>query len=274
MSELSKVRTNIAALKAYKMLSDINARILKAAERISTGKVFNSVGDNPSGYYISKLMQLDISRLRHMQNNIERGVNWLQTQDSKLARIVDMLNEMYNLAAQANSGAITSAERIGLQLGINGFVEEIRDILQSGIGSLMYTGFNLGTLENMSLTGTSAPTMSALSLDNLLLTGSSTSATTRQNIVSAMTDIASAMDTILKQEESIGSWIHRLEFQKEDAQIQEVNQQASLSTIQDADLAEEQIELTKLQILQQTAMMMLTQANTAPSFVLRLFSGG
>jgi flagellin len=44
-----------------------------------------------------------------------------------------------------------------------------------------------------------------------------------------------------------------------------------LSTIQDADIAEEQLELTKLQILQQSALAMLAQANAAPQSVLVLF---
>ena len=271
MSQLAKIRTNIDALKAYKMLSGINDRIMKAAEKISTGKKFNRVSDNASGYYISKLMQLEVNRLKRAQQNIERGINWLQTQDSKMARVVDMLTEMHDLAAQANSGAITSAERIGLQLDLQGFVAEISDILQSGISPLLYSGFNLGTLQDISLTGASSPSITTLSLDNLILTGSATSQTTRTNILNAMNNIEAAMDTILKQEEKVGSWMHRLEFQKDDAQISEINQLASLSSIQDADLAQEQIELTKLQILQQTAMAMLAQANTAPQFILSLF---
>ena len=188
-----------------------------------------------------------------------------------MSRIVDMLTEMHDLAAQANSGAITSAERIGLQLDLKGFVDEIGDILQSGMSPLLYTGFNIGTMEDISLTGSSSPTLTSLNLDSLILTGSATSQTTRTNIITAMDNIETAMDTILKQEEKLGSWMHRLEFQRDDAQLSEINQLASLSSIQDADLAEEQIELSKLQILQQTAMAMLTQSNTAPQFILNLF---
>ena len=66
--------------------------------------------------------------------------------------------------------------------------------------------------------------------------------------------------------------MHRLTFQVEETGINEVNARASLSTIEDADIAYEQVELTKLQILQQTALAMLTQANTAPQALLRLFA--
>jgi flagellin len=39
----------------------------------------------------------------------------------------------------------------------------------------------------------------------------------------------------------------------------------------DADMAKEQLEMTKLQILQQTSTIQLAQANAAPQGVLQLF---
>ncbi len=273
MSDLARIRTNVAAIRAYKMLTDINNRIIKTSKRLSTGKVFNSAADSPSGYYISKTMQLDIDRLKRLQQNIERGMNWLQSNDGRLAHVVDLLAEMNDIASQAASGGITSAERVALQIDMNGFIQEIQSILQSGVSSTLYSGFNLGPLENISLSGTAAPTITELGINSLVLTGSSSATQTMQNVESAMTAIKSAMDRVLKDEEFIGSWIHRLEFHKAEAEVDETNMLASLSTVQDADFAKEQMELTKLQILQQTALTMLTQANTAPSALLALFGG-
>jgi flagellin len=53
--------------------------------------------------------------------------------------------------------------------------------------------------------------------------------------------------------------------------VELINQKASLSSVQDADLAEQQLELTKLNILQQAALSMVAQANSAPQSVLMLF---
>jgi len=208
-----------------------------------------------------------------MQQNLERGMNWLQSNDGRLSHVVDLLSEMNDIASQASSGGITSAERIALQIDLNGFVLEISSILQTGVSSTLYTGFNLGPLTNVSITGSAAPTLSVLGIDNLVLTGSSTSQTTMTNIDNALSSIASAMDRILRDEEQIGSWIHRVEFHRAEAAIDETNMLASLSTVQDADFAQEQMELTKLQILQQTALTMLTQANSAPAALLSLFGG-
>jgi len=273
MGDLARVRTNVTALRAYKVLSDINQEILKSSERLSTGRKINSAADSPSGYYISRMMALDIAKYRNQRTNIERGINWLQTNDGRLAQVVDLLTEMSDLCYQADSGGITSAERIGLQIGLNGFLEEIQNILESGVSPILYTGFTLGELQDVSLTG-SIPTLSSLGIGNLILTGSSTSATTRTSIKSAIEAIGGALDQILKQEEILGTWMHRLEFQAKQASLNEVTAQDNLSTIEDADLAYEQLELTKLQILQQTALAMLTQANAAPASLLTLLGAG
>jgi len=270
MSSLFRVRTNIGSLRAYHILSEINERILTVAERISTGKKVNRASDSPSTYYISRTMQLDIFRLEQMQANLERGVNWLQTNDSRLSQVLDLLEEMYAVSSQAATGGITSNERVALQIDLDGFVEEIDRILQSGVAAPLYTGFSLGNLDTVSLSGSGMPTTSDLGITSLTLTGSSGDPTTIQNATAALAAIETAMTRILKDEEQIGSWIHRLEFQKAEAAIDEVNQRASLSTIQDADLAAEQVELTKLQILQQTALAMLAQSNAFPGSILTM----
>ena len=270
MSSLFKVRTNTGSLRAYQILSEINDRILTVAERISSGKKINRASDSPSGYFISRTMQLDILRLQEMQRNLERGINWLQTNDSRLSQVLDLLEEMYAVSSMAATGGITSAERVALQLDLDGFVEEINHILQSGVSGTLYTGFSLGNLDNVSLTGSSVPSATDLGVTGLVLTGSSIDSTTIQNATAALRAIDAAMTRILKDEERIGSWIHRLEFQKAEAAVDEVNQRASMSTIVDADLAAEQIELTKLQILQQTALAMLAQSNAFPSSILNM----
>ncbi|MBN1916601.1 MAG: hypothetical protein JW889_01725 [Verrucomicrobia bacterium] len=270
MSSLFKVRTNVGSLRAYHILSDINDQILSVAERISSGQKINRASDSPSGYFISRTMKLEVMRLQEMQQNLDRGINWLQSNDSRLSQVLDLLEEMYSVASMAATGGITSAERVALQLDLNGFVEEIDDILQSGVSAALYTGFSLGNLDNVSLTGASVPSASNLGVTGLILTGSSADSTTMQDATAALRAIEAAMTRILKDEEQIGSWVHRLEFQKAEAAVDEVNQRASLSTIVDADLAAEQVELTKLQILQQTALAMLAQSNAFPGSILSM----
>ncbi len=275
MSELARVNTNVAALRAYLTLSKINDAILKASERISTGLRINRASDSPSGYYVKRLFEQDIAGLRRFNENLERGVNWLQTNDSKLSGIVDMLIEMTDLASQAKAGGVTSAERVALQLQLNELRLEIVDVLSSGIAPMMYSGFTLGNLSDVSLSGASVPTAATLSIEaaDIDVTGSPSSSTVTTKIQTTLDNIAGAVNSIVQDEEQIGSWIMRLEFEKEVSDTELVNLQASLSTIADADVAQDQMAVTRYQILQQTALAMLTQANTAPFSILSLFGG-
>jgi flagellin len=75
----------------------------------------------------------------------------------------------------------------------------------------------------------------------------------------------------LAQLASIGDSQSRLTFQQENLQVSMTNYESARSRISDADFAKEQMELVKLQILQQTGTAALAQANAAPQAVLSLF---
>jgi flagellin len=281
MSDLYRVGTNIAALRAYHTLSGINSKILDSAERISTGKINNRSSDGPANYYVSKILQRKINRLDTESANVERGINWLQNQDSKYAQVVNILSEMSSLVQTAKAGGITSAERVAIQMQLNDLKDEVGDILQSGIDgritagtAVADSGFDIGNMTDLKLTGTgigsNQPTYATIittDLGSMNVTGSWNAAET--SIDAAYSSINTAMDRVLRAEEKIGTWIKRLEFQVSDFQTESLDTQAILSSINDADLAKEQMDLTKLQILQNTAQAMFSQNNQAPMMVLQ-----
>ncbi len=272
MGDLARVNTNVAAIKSYQVLSSINDRIIKVAARIASGKEISSESDSPSNYYISRVFQRDINTLNRKNRNIERGINWLQTNDSKFTQAVDILMEMSDLASQANAGGVTSAERASIQTQLVDLRIALGNLLQSGVAGTLYSGFSLGSLSNVSLTGTAAPTLAGLTINGTNVNVSGVAGTsTQSNITTTISNINAAMDRIMNDQQQVGSWIHRLDFERADIQSEAVNKQASLSTIQDADIAKEQMELTKLQILQSTALAMLVQNNVAPAALLQLF---
>jgi len=98
MSDLGRINTNVAALRAYLHLSQVNDKILKAAERLSTGSVVNRASDDPARYGVKRVFERTIATKYRFNENIERGVDWLQTNDSQLAGIVDMLRDALSYA--------------------------------------------------------------------------------------------------------------------------------------------------------------------------------
>lgn len=266
MSDLFKIRTNIPALKALHNLDLVNRRIVETQSRLATGKVVNKASDDPALFLSSRTFETSISAYVSKQKEIERGVDWLETNNARLDQVADILIELINITNTANSGSITSAEQAAIAVEIGLFVDQISQILASGVDASIWTGFTIGNLSNVSVTGTAAPTISSLSLNgtNLIVTGTSAEFQT------TLSNLRGALDTILNAEEVVGAYVKRLDFEYDDNAVSEVAARSQLSTIADADLAEEQVNLTALQILQQTAMAGLVQANTAPAAVLSL----
>ena len=111
-----------------------------------------------------------------------------------------------------------------------------------------------------------APSATGLGLaDSLLtITDSDTANVARAAIDSAL--------TIVKQGISqVGAFSARLTFKEEALTVSHANTEAAYNRIMNANMAEEQVEASKLSILQQTATAMLAQANASPQYLLQLF---
>lgn len=270
-SDISRVATNLAALNTYDILRKTNNEILITQAQIASGKEISKASDDPAGYYISKTLQRDATSLSRRRKNIERGLNYLQTNNTKLEMISDIMLEMTDLAEQANSVSVTTAEQAALQSDLEQLREEIDSILQSGIDSKIYSGFTAGGLENVSLSGTgtnTTPTLAGLNLD-----GSNIDVETQSNIQPTIDNIESAHNTILADQSKLGSFIKRLQFEEDILSAEVIDTTASLSTIQDADLVAKQIRFAELGIIQDSSLAMLSQANTTPYKVLDLING-
>jgi len=120
------------------------------------------------------------------------------------------------------------------------------------------TAANFGTgavNQTLSLTGTA---INAIDISSA--SGAST----------AITSIDAAIATISSTRSDLGSYQARFESVVANAQTAAENLSASRSRIMDADFAQETAQLTKSQILQQSGIAMLAQANSIPQNVLAL----
>eukprot|EP01156_Anaeramoeba_ignava_P012179 Anaeramoba_ignava/a488000_9.p1 GENE.a488000_9~~a488000_9.p1 ORF type:complete len:320 (+),score=5.21 a488000_9:132-1091(+) len=90
-------------------------------------------------------------------------------------------------------------------------------------------------------------------------------------INATITSLADALQNVNKVASYLGGIQVRLESQESLLQSQITNYNAAISRIEDADVAEEQLELVKSQFLQQTSLISLAQANQNPQYYLQLF---
>jgi flagellin len=105
------------------------------------------------------------------------------------------------------------------------------------------------------------------------VTGPSTNATSTGNAEAALTAIQAAVTSLGVVQGKIGAGENLLTDAVNLAQSQITNFSAAQSRIRDADIATEAANLTKSQVLQQSSIAALAQANSAPQQLLTLLKG-
>ncbi len=120
-----RVNCNISALVANTQLGRTESALDKAIERLSSGLRINHAEDDAAGMAISKKMHTQIKALEQSNRNASDGISVVQTAESALAEIEDMLQRMRELAVQAADDTYSIEDKSALQAEINQLVEEI-----------------------------------------------------------------------------------------------------------------------------------------------------
>jgi flagellin len=266
MSTLGKINTNLAALKSYNQLQQVNTNLTQHQERIATGKRVQRASDDPAGYYISRVYEREVSVLNRNMDHVDAASAQLQLEDSKMGQIVNTLQTVEDLVLQSKSDLITTAQKSALKLEIDQLINEVKDIA-NGLKNL--SGINVGAGLTVSVNTTRVSNTGGLGL----MSGASTVrvlVSSAGYIARSLSILSSAISTMLTREEQLGAYINRLKAKGDAYTVDLVNKQSQKSVIEDADLAQEQLQVTKYQILQQSALAMLAQANASPQSVLQL----
>jgi flagellin len=111
--------------------------------------------------------------------------------------------------------------------------------------------------------------INALSVAQLGLTSTDVTSTANANLASDA--ISSAIDTLNTARANIGAAQNRLEFAAANIATTLENMEAARSSLLDLDVAGEMTKFTSRQILVQSGIAMLAQANQTPQNLLRLF---
>ena len=102
------------------------------------------------------------------------------------------------------------------------------------------------------------------------VTAASTSASSTGSALAALTALTTAIGNLGLVQGQVGAGENKLQYATNLAQSQITNVSAAEAGIRDADVASAAANLTKAQVLQQTSLAALSQANSAPQAVLAL----
>lgn len=120
-----RVNCNISAIIANNQLGKSESALSKSMERLSSGLKINSAEDDAAGMAISKKMHAQIRALERSAKNTQDGVSVVQTAESALSEVENMLQRMRELAVQAADDGNCAEDREAIQLEINQLQSEI-----------------------------------------------------------------------------------------------------------------------------------------------------
>ena len=258
------VVNNIASANAQASLQLTSMGLNKALGRLSSGFRINQSGDDAAGLAVANTYRNDIAILNQGIRNANDGLSTLQVKDSALANIATVLDRLATLATQASSDA-GDADIAKLSSEFNTLTSEIDR--EAAVAGLTATSTAFSVFVSAS-NGTISGTMAGVETADLGIT--QTTFTTVAQAQTALTNVRSAISTLSSVQASVGSLQNRLQFAVSLSSSQVVNTTAAESRIRDANIAEESANMTKFNILTQSGIAALAQANQASSSVLGL----
>ena len=108
---MTVINTNIKSVIAANSLK-INGRdMANAMEQLSTGKRINSASDDAAGLAITQSMTAQSRGLNMAVRNSNDAISFAQTAEGALIEVSNMLQRMRELAVQASTGTISTAQR-------------------------------------------------------------------------------------------------------------------------------------------------------------------
>lgn len=264
-----RIQNNVEAFGAHRYLQATSTAMSKSMERLSSGYRINRGADDAAGLGISEKMRGQIKGLAQAQRNIGDGVSMVQTAEANLDEVHSMLQRIRELAVQYNNSTNSAANQSAIQSEVYQLASEIERIGTSaqfnGISLLNTTNsvtFQVGANDGQVIT------VALISLGSTVAGGSTTWYTL--GTTTAISQIDAAIDAVSAARATFGAVQNRLEHANAASAAYQENLVAAESRIRDVDMAEQMIEFTKLQVLQQAGTSMLAQANQSTQNVLSL----
>jgi flagellin len=289
------INHNLMAMNASRNLGVSYGNLETSTRRLSSGLRITRSSDDAAGLAVRELMRSDVSSLQQGIRNANDGISLIQTADGALGVIDEKLIRMKELAMQASTGTYNSDQRMIIDSEYQAMASEITRIasstdfngiylLNGALSSNDHDGSGLdaeGKLKVHFGTGNDCAedyyyiqidtaTASALGV-GMGATGSAGRSISTQELAQQSLEVLNkAIISKDKIRANLGSLQNRLENTVTVLEIQAENVQAAESRISDVDVATEMTEFVRNQILTQSAVSMLAQANSMPRMALSL----
>lgn len=271
------VQHNLTAANTNRQLGITTNGLQKSTEKLSSGYKINRAADDAAGLSISEKMRNQIRGLNKASDNAQDGISLVQTAEGALNEVHSMLQRMSELAVQASNGTNATQDRTALDNEVQQLKTEIErvgtttqfnkmDILTGDFSSnnekTLQVGANQEQVITIAISALTSTVGSALDANVKVDTASAAQ--------SSISIIQNSITNLSALRSKLGALQNRLEHTVANLDNISENTQSAESRIRDTDMAEEMVQYSKNNILQQAGQSMLAQANQANQGVLSL----
>lgn len=275
------ILTNVAATYAQNNLNQTQGSLQTVLQQLSSGSRINSGADDAAGLSVADGLHANQAALTQSAQNAQNGVGLLQTADGALSQVTNLLDRATTLATEASNGGLTTAQQTAADTEFQSIVTEIGNIgtatnfNSSPVFSATATNFVV-TDGTASGTTTIAATTGALTTASVgTATGGGAGATLSglslvTGAAAALAAVNTAVTDVSNQRGSIGANINQLNAAASVASTESVNLASAESTIRSTNYGQATSDLAKFQVLSQTGISALAQANSVQQEILKL----
>jgi flagellin len=281
------LNTNVPSLVAQRSLMKNSIAVNSSFEKLSSGLRINRAADDAAGLNISETLKTQIRGNQKAVANAQDGVNILQIAEGSLSVISENLQRIRELTIQAANDTNSTTERTAIVLEVNSRLEDIDRIAQTTRSNninlldgskteyLLQIGANSDMNQNTLNIGSvlTNSQVSTLGIDRTATPITAGAGGIYEDNSSArvfLNAVDSCLSNVFTRRSQIGAMQNRLQSTIESLSIAVENLQSTNSRIRDLDVASESANLTRNQILQQSALSVLAQANQSPTLALQL----
>ncbi len=272
-----KIQSNHSFLAMHRRLGTIERSRDRALLHLTSGERIENAADDPSGIGISSKMRSQIVSLEQAMRNTADAVNMIQTAAGAMSVIDEKLIRLRQIAMEASNGTLIDTDRGLLDTEFQALLSEIDRI----VGATKFNGFSLidGTysqdgiklhvgIHNSELDDFYFIPFPDLTTSGMGLQGRDVVSIDRaQEVLSA---IDSAKQIVVESAVGMGSSIDRLQNTLFNLQYSLESLSRAESDLRDADIGVEMSEFVRAQMLTQTNVAMMSQANLSPGMVASL----
>jgi flagellin len=259
------VNTNLSAMDANRNLNATESSLSMAMQRLSSGLKINSAADDVAGYAISQNLQGQVNGLNQATQNSQDAVSLAQTAQGSLNDVEQMLQRVRELAVQYANGTTSTADKEAITSEVTQLSSEIERVGET----TQFNGIDLlskATTISFQVGANDGEVIGVKTVDlNTSLTGLISLGGTEP-----ITKIDEAIDKVSALAGEYGSVQDRIQYTESNLETYSQNLSSAVSGITDVNMAAEMTNFTKLQVLEQAGVSILSQANAEPQAVLKL----